>query len=87
MVFQLAETRTVTGIRIGLWTSNFDLTLLVETDDGTIVEASTKIRTQTVKATHELMLPTPVAEARTITVVIDKHGDTKAHIQEIVFLP
>lgn len=87
LVFRFAKTRTVSGIRLGLWTSNFDLRILVETNDGTTFEASTKVRTQTAKATHELMLPTAVAEARTITVVIDKHGDTKAHIQELVFLP
>ena len=87
LVFSFAETRSLSGVRIGLWTPSFDLTLRAATDDGAVVEATEKIRTHESFGVHELMLPAPVAEARTITVVIDKHGDTKAHIQELVFLP
>ena len=87
LVFSFAETQSLSGIRVGLWTPSFDLTLRAATDDGAVVEATAKIRTHASFGVHELMLPEPVTEARTVTVVIDKHGDTKAHIQELVFLP
>ena len=87
LVFSFAETQSLSGVRVGLWTPSFDLTLRAATDDGIVVEATAKIRTHSSFGVHELMLPAPVADARTITVVIDKHGDTKAHIQELVFLP
>jgi hypothetical protein len=86
LVFSFTEPQPISGIRIGLWTPSFDLTLRAQTDAGAETEATEKIRTHESFGVHELMLPAPVAEARTVTVVIDKHGDTKAHIQELVFL-
>ena len=87
LVFRFTETRSVSGIRLSLWAPVFDLTILAETADGSTVEARSAIRGEARFATHELLLPEPVTDAQTITIVIDKFGDIKAHIQEIVFIP
>jgi 4-amino-4-deoxy-L-arabinose transferase-like glycosyltransferase len=87
MVFRLAAPRPIAGVRVNIWSGYYDLRLQVESADGTQVEAELAVRAGQSFVTRELFLPEAVGGAETITLTIDKHGDNKAHIQEIAFLP
>jgi len=87
MVFRFAEARPVDGVRVTVWTPAYILGLRAETADGTVIEATETIDSHQSHTTWELRLPSPIPEATTVTLTIDKRGDTKAHIQEIRILP
>jgi hypothetical protein len=87
LTFTFNQERPVSGVRVNVWTPRYVLKLRAMTREGEVVEASAAVDTIEDFGVYELSLPTPVAAAKEITVVIDKDGDNKVHIQEIEFLP
>ncbi len=84
--FHFAAERSITGVRLTVWSPEYDLSLRVVATDDTVSLAEAEVNTGEGFTTFELKLPTPVLNAREVSLTIDKHGDNKLHIQEIEFL-
>ena len=85
--FHFAAERSIAGVRLTVWSPRYDLRLRVVAADDSVSLADAEVNTGEGFTTFELNLPTPVPNAREVSLTIDKHGDNKVHIQEIEFLP
>jgi hypothetical protein len=87
LTFTFSQERSLSGVRVTIWTPHYDLALKAIGADGSVNEAGARVSLPRGFGTYQLMLSDPVPTARQITVVFDKRGDNKVHIQEIEFLP
>ena len=87
IIFRFNEEKPISGVRLTLWTPRYNLRVRVVGADGEVAQAAAEVDTGQDFGVFELRVPTAIPAAREVAVTIDKHGDNKVHIQEIVFLP